>query len=55
MAVETCLKFADTHHMLVEPACGAALSPLIPKVAIVCGGAAADFEHMTMWKEKVGL
>src|SRR5262245_45083747 len=47
-AVEACLSFADDHRVVVEPACGAALSLVYQNVAalqtaenillIVCGG-----------------
>lgn len=62
-AVDACWRFADDHRILVEPACGAALSavyaraePLIgsgPIVVIVCGGAGVSLELMETWKNKV--
>ena len=56
-AVSACVRFADDHRILVEPACGAALSALYspelgaladlpddgrPVVAVVCGGSVID-------------
>ena len=59
-AVEACLRFADDHRILVEPACGAALAvgyeraqPLegkSPVVIIVCGGAGVNREQLERWK-----
>jgi len=67
-AVEACLKFADDHQFLVEPACGAALSAVYtgiaknvielhdaknkPIVVIVCGGCAVSIESLNEWKNK---
>ena len=58
-AVDACLEFADDHRVLVEPACGAALSvaynraaPLEgrgPVVIIVCGGAGVTRELLEKW------
>ena len=58
-AVDACLAFADDHRVLVEPACGAALSvaynrvaPLEgrgPVVIIVCGGAGVTRELLEKW------
>lgn len=58
-AVDACLRFADDHRVLVEPACGAALSvaynraaPLEgrgPVVIIVCGGAGVTRELLEKW------
>jgi L-serine/L-threonine ammonia-lyase len=58
-AVDACLRFADDHRVLVEPACGAALSvaynraaPLDgrgPVVIIVCGGAGVTRELLEKW------
>lgn len=60
-AVDSCLRFADDHRVLVEPACGAALSagyqraqPLIghgPVVIIVCGGAGVSCELLQEWDQ----
>ena len=34
VAVESCLKFADDHRMLVEPACGAGLSSVYSRTFV---------------------
>ncbi|AGS23917.1 pyridoxal-phosphate dependent enzyme [Rhizobium etli] len=61
-AVAACLKFADAHRILVEPACGAALAvadvhagllsrfdnPLIE----ICGGIGVSLEKLRLWQEK---
>jgi L-serine/L-threonine ammonia-lyase len=61
-AVAACLKFADAHRILVEPACGAALAvadvhagllsrfenPLIE----VCGGIGVSLDKLKVWKER---
>jgi L-serine/L-threonine ammonia-lyase len=62
-AVDACLRFADEHRVLVEPACGAALSAvygraaplegLEPVVVIVCGGAGVSLALLNEWKNKV--
>jgi L-serine/L-threonine ammonia-lyase len=62
-AVSACLRFADDHRLLVEPACGAALSvpynraPIIngrgPVVVIVCGGAGVTRELLESWYEQL--
>ncbi len=62
-AVDACLRFADEHRVLVEPACGASLSavyqrakPLIglePVVIIVCGGAGVNRELLEEWDRKI--
>ncbi len=62
-AVDACLRFADDHRVLVEPACGAALAagydraqPIegrSPVVFIVCGGAGVTRELLEQWKKKV--
>ncbi len=62
-AVDACLRFADDHRVLVEPACGAALAagyerarPLegrSPIVIIVCGGAGVTRELLDRWKSQV--
>jgi L-serine/L-threonine ammonia-lyase len=61
-AVQACLNFADEHRVLVEPACGAALSAgydrakplegLEPIVFIVCGGAGVSLRLLDEWKGK---
>jgi L-serine/L-threonine ammonia-lyase len=62
-AVDACLRFADDHRILVEPACGAALStvydraqPLAgrePILVIVCGGAGVSLELLKAWDNRV--
>lgn len=61
-AVEAAVRFADDHRLLVEPACGAALSliyqklPLLQQfssvVVIVCGGAGVNREMLNSWSDK---
>lgn len=61
-AVKACLRFADEHRVLVEPACGAALSagydraaPLqgrAPIVIIVCGGAGVSLRLLDEWNQQ---
>ncbi len=55
-ALDACAGFADAHRLLVEPACGAALAPILarhPALAgartvwvVVCGGAAVTRETL---------
>ncbi len=62
-AVDACLRFADDHRVLVEPACGAALAagylraePLVdrdPVVIIVCGGVGVNRELLQKWNEQI--
>jgi L-serine/L-threonine ammonia-lyase len=62
-AVDACLRFADEHRILVEPACGAALAtvyeraaPLAgrePVLAIVCGGAGVSLALLKEWDSQV--
>lgn len=64
-AVEACLHFADDHRLLVEPACGAALSTLYhTKIAtddyeniviIVCGGNGVSLSLFKEWQAKLGI
>jgi len=64
-AVESCLRFADDHRTLVEPACGAALSAVydraepLPReravLVVVCGGAGVDRDLLASWSEEVDL
>ncbi len=59
-AVSACLRFADDHRVLVEPACGAALAAVYagapplrgqaPLVVIVCGGAGVSLELLESWR-----
>lgn len=61
-AVDACLRFADDHRILVEPACGAALAaayeralPLeghSPVVIVVCGGAGVTRELLEHWRQQ---
>ena len=60
--VEACLKFADDHRVLVEPACGAALAPLYHNapilkefsslLAIVCGGVGVSLNQLEIWRKQ---
>lgn len=62
-AVEACHRFVDDHRILVEPACGAALSAvygraaslagLSPVVVIVCGGAGVSLKLLAEWQVRV--
>lgn len=62
-AVDACLRFADDHRVLVEPACGAALSTAYqpaaglaghdPVIIIVCGGAGVTRELLEKWDREV--
>jgi L-serine/L-threonine ammonia-lyase len=62
-AVDACLRFADDHRVLVEPACGAALAagylraPAVidrdPVVIIVCGGVGVTRELLQKWDNQV--
>jgi L-serine/L-threonine ammonia-lyase len=62
-AVDACLRFADDHRVLVEPACGAALAagyfraPALidrdPVVIVVCGGVGVTRELLKKWDEQV--
>jgi len=64
MAVDACLKFADDHRVLVEPACGAALAagyaraaPLQQRASIlmiVCGGAGVTRDLLAKWDHQIG-
>jgi len=63
-AVAACARFAADHRLLVEPACGAALSavydraePLVgadPVLVVVCGGAGADPGQLARWQASSG-
>lgn len=55
-AVDALQALLHEHRLLVEPACGAALAPLLdgtvlkgPVVAIVCGGASATLDALAQW------
>lgn len=62
-AVEACLNFADDHRILVEPACGAALSVIYDRalplkhlktvMVIVCGGAGVSRSLLKEWDKQV--
>jgi L-serine/L-threonine ammonia-lyase len=62
-AVDACFRFADDHRILVEPACGAALSAVYNRAApltdlkdvlvIVCGGAGVNLELLGAWDDQV--
>ncbi|XP_059490604.1 serine dehydratase-like [Neocloeon triangulifer] len=68
-AVQSCVRFADDHRILVEPSCGAALSviyfdllkELIPKgikgpiVVIVCGGSGVSLTLLQKWAQQFNL
>ena len=64
-AVRAVLRFADDHRLLVEPACGAALSVAYDRAAelagrnavliVVCGGAGVTRELLTKWSAELGL
>jgi threonine dehydratase len=62
-AVEACLSFALEQRVIVEPACGAALSQVFAPGAstlrdarnvlvIVCGGVAASHEQLQAWSKE---
>jgi L-serine/L-threonine ammonia-lyase len=61
-AVDACLRFADDHRVLVEPACGAALSAVYdraeplrsdrPLLVIVCGGAGVNLKLLEQWTRR---
>ena len=66
--VKSCLNFANKFRILVEPACGAALSILNENnikilknnnikncVIIVCGGSAIDLNLLEFWKKKFDI
>ena len=58
-AVDACLRFADDHRLVVEPACGAALAlaydrspalePFDCVLIVVCGGATATLAQLQGW------
>jgi L-serine/L-threonine ammonia-lyase len=58
-AVDGCLRFADDHRVLVEPACGAVLAAVYERCAFlndrgpvlleVCGGAGVSLELLKAW------
>jgi L-serine/L-threonine ammonia-lyase len=62
-AVRACLRFADHHLALVEPACGAALSlayddhpalaPFARVAVIACGGVVVSLEKLASWRDRL--
>ncbi len=62
-AITACLRFADEHRCLVEPACGASLSVAYQRhevlasarriVVIVCGGIGTSLEMLQMWQNSL--
>jgi L-serine/L-threonine ammonia-lyase len=64
-AVRACLRFADDHQTVVEPACGAALSlayddhpalkPYARVAVVACGGVVVSLEKLAGWKAQFGL
>lgn len=63
-AVRACVRFMDDHRLVVEPACGAALSPAYQRVqaladvgddllVIVCGGATATAAQLLAWADSL--
>jgi len=63
--VESCVRFANDHRILVEPACGAALSAIYNRASvldglkrvmvIVCGGAGVSLSLLREWDRRVGM
>jgi len=63
-AVAACLRFADEHRVLVEPACGAAIAVLDAHPELlarferplveVCGGVGVSLRRLLEWKEMFG-
>jgi L-serine/L-threonine ammonia-lyase len=63
-AVDACIRFVDDHRILVEPACGAALSAIYNKASllaglkrvmvIVCGGAGVSLSLLREWDRRIG-
>lgn len=64
-AVRACARFADDHLVLVEPACGAALSlayddhpalaPYARVAVIACGGVVVSLEKLAGWRAEFGV
>ena len=62
-AVNACLRFADDHRLVVEPACGAALAVVYDAateltsfdrvLVIVCGGATATVAQLEAWAQSM--
>ena len=65
MAVSALMKFADDYKVLVEPSCGAALSPVYENdpilkdykniVVIACGGSGVSIDLIDHWKNELNL
>ena len=61
-AVEGCLRFANDHRELVEPACGAALAvaarrgePGKSSLVVVCGGSGVNLDQLERWRSQFEL
>ena len=63
-AITACVRFADQHRCLVEPACGASLAVAYQRhaifeeakriVVIVCGGIGVTLEAVQEWRGSFG-
>lgn len=61
-AVHACLAFLNEHRCLGEPACGAALAPVLERspaiqemrrvVVVVCGGVGVTVEKLQEWSKE---
>jgi len=63
-AVAACTLLLDEHRLLVEPACGAAIAPLMTEryrplfevhesvVVVVCGGSGVNWSIMEQWRKE---
>ncbi|RVT40266.1 pyridoxal-phosphate dependent enzyme [Sphingobium algorifonticola] len=59
-AVAACLRFADAHRVLVEPACGAAIAALTARADVltrferplveICGGIGVSLDRLADWR-----
>lgn len=64
-AIDACVRFADDHRCLVEPACGASLSVVYQRhpslaqarriVVVVCGGIGVSLESMLAWRSAAAI
>jgi L-serine/L-threonine ammonia-lyase len=62
-AIDACLRFANDHRLLVEPACGASLTALYNPadflkdkdciLVIVCGGAGVTISQIEAWQRQL--
>jgi len=60
-AVDACLRFSEDHNVLVEPSCGASLSPVYDNASviakarsvlvIVCGGSGVSIDKLLGWRD----